>query len=96
MAVSRFLKFPILNEFIGKILAHLNPPQRVLDPHGVGGYMRKQAVWVSRPGQCAISRGLLERNSAVWDAAAVMRPPYLDQLALKAYSGFATEALRGC
>ena len=44
MAVSRFLKFPIQNEFIGKILAHLNPAQRVLDPHGVGGYMRKQVV----------------------------------------------------
>jgi hypothetical protein len=42
MVVSRFLKFPIQIEFFGKYLGGPSALSRVLDPSGVGGYMRKR------------------------------------------------------
>ena len=42
MAVSRFFKFPIQNNFSENQNAHQNPLSRVSDPSGVVGYMRKQ------------------------------------------------------
>ena len=44
MVVSRFLKFPIQNEFVGKRFSHQRPLGRVFDPSGVGGYMRKRRI----------------------------------------------------
>ena len=44
--VSRFLKIPIQNEFIGKRCVAPVRLGRAPDPTGVGGYMRKQNFWV--------------------------------------------------
>jgi hypothetical protein len=44
MVVSRFLKFPIQIEFIGKRLGGSSGLSRVLTPSGVGGYMRKREL----------------------------------------------------
>ena len=42
MVVSRFLKFPIQMNLSEKDFSHPKPLCPVLDPSGVGGYMRKQ------------------------------------------------------
>ena len=42
MVVSRFLKSPILMNLSEKDFSHSKPLCRVLDPSGVGGYMRKR------------------------------------------------------
>ena len=44
MVVSRFLKFPIQNEFVGKRFSHQRPLGRVFDPSGAGGYVRGAAA----------------------------------------------------
>lgn len=44
MVVSRFLFSPIQMNLSENVLAGQNPPSRVLDPSGVGGYMRKREL----------------------------------------------------
>ena len=44
MVVSRFLKFAIQMNLSEKDFSHSKPFCLVLDPSGVGGYMRKQVV----------------------------------------------------
>ena len=42
--VSRFLIFPVQMNLSEKVLVGQNPLSRVLDPSGVGGYMRKREL----------------------------------------------------
>ncbi len=44
MAVSRFLKFAILNNFSENVLAPTKPLGRAPDPSGPGGLMRKRVA----------------------------------------------------
>ena len=44
MVVSRFLKFAILMNLSEKDFSHSKPFCLVLDPSGVGGYMRKRRL----------------------------------------------------
>jgi hypothetical protein len=44
MLVSRFLFFSIQMNLSENVLAGQNPLSRVLDPSGVGGYMRKREL----------------------------------------------------
>ena len=62
MVVSRFLKFSMGNEFIGKILAHLNPPQWAFGPSGVGEHVRKQVVCNSKECSCSASLPHISSN----------------------------------